>query len=418
MLSNNYNHEWLNMPPSNAKLDRALRDAVQVCFKKDDMDSLTVKRVRAAAADTLHLESNFFKNDAVWNEKSKVVIMEEVERQEQLRDEPPPVGGDDHDEDEDEDLPSTGRAAKGKKPASHKADDENAASPMSLSKKRKALATSSTAKPRKRQKSITPSESEDADIVGDESEVVASPSPTSPRRERNAPPSSKSQKVAASKGRRSTTLAASSDSDELDDESAEDSQSNAETPPKSNAAAPKKQKQNETTRVTSAADDESDMSSVLDESPPPKRKKSSLSSDAPNKAKKARQSATEKTSKTKKDTASLSPQDEEIKRLQSWLVKCGIRKVWGNYLKPYTTPREKIVHLKSMLSDAGMDGRFSEDKARKIKERRELAADLEAVKEGEKNWGVEEDEGSRPRRRLAKGLAELAQFDDEDTDSD
>jgi len=36
----------------------------------------------------------------------------------------------------------------------------------------------------------------------------------------------------------------------------------------------------------------------------------------------------------------------------------------------------------------GMTGRFSEGRAREIKEMRELQADLEAVKEGEKAWGL------------------------------
>jgi len=40
-----------------------------------------------------------------------------------------------------------------------------------------------------------------------------------------------------------------------------------------------------------------------------------------------------------------------------------------------------------MLKDVGMDGRYSADKARAIKERRELQADLEAVQEYNKDHG-------------------------------
>ncbi|CRK43447.1 hypothetical protein BN1723_016185, partial [Verticillium longisporum] len=51
-----------------------------------------------------------------------------------------------------------------------------------------------------------------------------------------------------------------------------------------------------------------------------------------------------------------------------------------------------------MLRDAGMDGRFSEARAREIKERRELEADLEAVKEMDAAWGI----GGRASRSKAK----------------
>ncbi len=61
-----------------------------------------------------------------------------------------------------------------------------------------------------------------------------------------------------------------------------------------------------------------------------------------------------------------------------------------------------------------MDGRFSEAKAREIKERRELEADLEAVKEMDKNWGV--SGGRASRSRAAKSLKELSDDDHDDND--
>ena len=67
-----------------------------------------------------------------------------------------------------------------------------------------------------------------------------------------------------------------------------------------------------------------------------------------------------------------------------------------------------------------MEGRFSEDKAKKIKEEREFLKDLEEIKEGNAKWGESEGSGEddgaggggRPRRKLARGLKELAAFDD------
>ena len=64
------------------------------------------------------------------------------------------------------------------------------------------------------------------------------------------------------------------------------------------------------------------------------------------------------------------PDQEEIKRLQGWLVKCGIRKMWWKELQPFETPREKITHLKDMLTEAGMVGRYSQEKAAHIREER------------------------------------------------
>ena len=73
-----------------------------------------------------------------------------------------------------------------------------------------------------------------------------------------------------------------------------------------------------------------------------------------------------------------------------------------------------------MLSDAGMDGRYSDEKAAKIKEKREFAKDLEAIKEGEAAWGTVEDTGGRPRRRAAARPAPVQkiEFSDDDEESE
>lgn len=154
-------------------------------------------------------------------------------------------------------------------------------------------------------------------------------------------------------------------------------------------------------------DDSSDLSSVLDE---PVSKKRSKSTESKTKAKSTRSKTTES-----------DPNTEEIKRLQGWLVKCGIRKVWGKELKPFDTPKAKINHLKSLLSDVGMTGRYSNEKAAAIKEERELQADLDAVQEGNEKWGKEieeEDNESQPRKRLVRGAQnyDFLSSDGEETD--
>ena len=158
---------------------------------------------------------------------------------------------------------------------------------------------------------------------------------------------------------------------------------------------------------------ESEMSVVLDEIPKPRSKRKSSELDKGPSKKKS------KTSKAPKAEMSADPDAEEIKRLQGWLVKCGIRKMWYKELKPYDTPKAKVRHLKEMLAEAGMTGRYSVEKASQIREERELKADLDAVQAGNKQWGMEtsqEDGNDKPKRRLAKGLKELDFLNDDDGD--
>lgn len=162
-----------------------------------------------------------------------------------------------------------------------------------------------------------------------------------------------------------------------------------------------------------AEQSESEMSDVLDEAPKPKKRSRKSGSPKP-KTKKPESSKAKKPSEEPAD-----PDAEETKRLQGWLVKCGIRKMWYKELAPYDTPKAKIRHLKSMLVDAGMTGRYSTEKANQIKEERELKADLEAVQEGAQKWGKtasEEENASagRPKRKLAKGLEGLDFLHDSD----
>ncbi|KAI4748572.1 hypothetical protein E4T50_01159 [Aureobasidium sp. EXF-12298] len=172
--------------------------------------------------------------------------------------------------------------------------------------------------------------------------------------------------------------------------------------------------------VAANHDSESEMSVVLDEAPPKRKKSTSAGpkTKAQPKAKSAKAAA--------KPSAELSEEEQTIKRLQGELLKCGVRKLWHRELASYDTPRAKIGHLKQMLKDVGMVGRFSEQKAKAIKERRELEADLEAVQEGAKQWGNEKDSGEddseaeaapRPQRRAAANrFVDFGDGDDDDDD--
>jgi hypothetical protein len=152
---------------------------------------------------------------------------------------------------------------------------------------------------------------------------------------------------------------------------------------------------------------ESEMSVVLDEPPKKKRQKKDKDSKAAKSAKGT------KPARKAKEAPEVSADDAEIKRLQGWLVRCGIRKLWGKELKPYETPKAKVSHLRRMLSDAGMDGRYSNEKAAAIKEQRELAADLEAVQEFGNRWGEDKQE---KRTRGARGANRKVMIDDDEED--
>lgn len=102
-----------------------------------------------------------------------------------------------------------------------------------------------------------------------------------------------------------------------------------------------------------------------------------------------------------KRRSSLSFEEEQIKSLQGWLLKCGIRKVWYRELARFNTHKEKIQHLKNMLAGIGMVGRYSLDKAKRIKEDRELQADVEAVQEYGSQWGKASDKAAKTRSRNA-----------------
>jgi hypothetical protein len=141
-------------------------------------------------------------------------------------------------------------------------------------------------------------------------------------------------------------------------------------------------------------DSGSELSVLMDEAPRPKTKQKG-------KVPSGGKAATKAKSAVEDD-----PDQEEIKRLQGWLVKCGIRKIWAFELKPYETSKAKIKHLKNMLSDVGMTGRFSLEKASQIKEARELAADIEAVQEGNEIWGKDGEERSRRSKRGDRATTE------------
>jgi len=242
----------------------------------------------------------------------------------------------------------------------------------------------------KRQRTATPEEDSTEDRQASKEQRPSEKAPTNTRR-----------------SGRSVTEDNSEDEDFNDEEQESDPQVTTKSEDDDDVEQPSKE-------VDVAQDSESEMSDVKDEPPPSRKKRQKESAPTKSKAKPATKSMSKSKANIKTEAT---PDEAEIKRLQGWLIKCGIRKLWGKELATYSTAKAKINHLKGMLKEAGMEGRYSVEKASAIKERRELAADLEAVTEGNKNWGKdsEEDDRAAAKRKVASRFVD---FGDDGEDSD
>lgn len=390
----------LTMPksPNNADIESALRDVVRAALRAGD--DVTVNAARSRAEEKLDLEEGFLKSEQ-WKAKSKKIIEAAFEAGPSPSPSPPPA--------------TKSKAKASSKPAA-KATSAKAGA------KRKSQEPEPVAKKRKKSAKPVVEESDDEE-EDDEGDFVADDSDEDDGDDADEVEDDEDDEEPPPKTRKAKD--ASPGSDVMDEDS--DDPEPANKAAKEDAGAEGNDNHND-------AGDESDMSELIDE--PPKRKRQNKSA-----------STEPKPAKTKTKTASsasskpLDADAEEIKRLQGWLVKCGIRKVWGRELAKCDTPKDKIRHLKKMLTDAGMTGRFSAEKARQIKEARELQAELEAAQEfnatfghkgssdGEESGqdrasGDSDDDGNsrrkapstRPRKALPKGLVDFGDSGEDDSD--
>lgn len=174
---------------------------------------------------------------------------------------------------------------------------------------------------------------------------------------------------------------------------------------------PKRAENAESKSPEPIGDEEEEYSDVIDEPPTSKRKK--IRKEPGQKTSKAPKPAKPATKKSSSAAELTDPQEAEIKKLQGQLTKCGVRKLWHHELKDCHDARSKIRHLKKMLADIGMEGRFSEAKAREIKETRELLADAEAAQEMDRLWGKDSGRNSRNKSR---GI-QIVENDDSDAEN-
>lgn len=362
----------LSTPPditADAEIEQCLRRVVRIALENDEQ--ITVNSARTRTEVELGLDTGFFKDNVEWKQRSKTIISLAAE------------------EAASSELATAG--ASNPKPASKNGTKRKCSEAQPKNKRLK--------------KSVT-------DVRKD--------SLSREVREDDRP------KAMGTKNNKLSKQTISDSEEELndDDEGEANMKSKRDSSSLSDPAEDLTGKGAATADVEPAGDDGSDLSSVIDEPPTrPRKKKSTSPLDTKDKIKKAAKPA-----KAGKDS---SPDELEIKRLQSCLLKCGVRKVWSRELKRFDSNKEKIIHLKSALKDIGMTGRFNADKARQIKESRELAAELEAAQEFNKHWGQngggeeENEDGSdndglkdepQPRRLRPKGLVDFGDSGDEGSD--
>ncbi|KAF5017304.1 hypothetical protein F66182_10776 [Fusarium sp. NRRL 66182] len=411
------------MAPSDNEIEQALLDSTYQVYKASP-DETSVNKVRKQAEENLGLENGFLSSDE-WKQKSKALIKERVTK---LLDgwEPAP---------KDEDG-SDGETAKN---AGVKRSSPDAESPEPEPKRQKRGPQSKAKTARNRSESD--SELSDLGELSEMSEIEEEKPQEKQKRAapKKAAPKKAAPKKAAAKKAAPKRKAKIVDSDNEEDEDAaieSDAGTSAKKEHKEDQvdngqagaeeAVPSKEEQNSDDEEKPtpkegenkpAVDEEEEYSDVIDEPVKPKRKKKEKKEAGSRPAKAPKKAA------VKKATTSDDPNVEEIKKLQGQLQKCGVRKLWHNELKQYgDDAKAKTRHLKKMLADVGMDGRFSEAKAREIKDRRELLAEVESTQEMNSLWGVAGR--GRASRSKSKGVKVVesetsgAEGDDADADED
>ncbi|KAK4683666.1 hypothetical protein P7C73_g6568, partial [Tremellales sp. Uapishka_1] len=124
---------------------------------------------------------------------------------------------------------------------------------------------------------------------------------------------------------------------------------------------------------------DSELSSVYDVPPSRKGRKS----DAVGMGKMSK-----KKSGKKDPNEGLSSDEAKVADLKRIVTACGVRKQWTKEFSDCPSARSQISHLQRILANLGMKGQPTMGKARSLKEKRELAAELNDVQEFEASRGL------------------------------
>ncbi|KAF5386933.1 hypothetical protein D9615_001716 [Tricholomella constricta] len=155
---------------------------------------------------------------------------------------------------------------------------------------------------------------------------------------------------------------------------------------------------------------DSEISSLFGDSPHPKMKAPTLKEKAPMK-----KPANKKAISKAKSTSESSKDEATIKRLKSFVNACGVRKPWARVFQDLPKPSQQIVKLKEILSELGMSGRMSMEQAKRIREKRELAQELEDVKSFEQSVLVR---ASRSQTRSASRPTKPGKSENEESEEE
>ncbi|KAF5340947.1 hypothetical protein D9611_005849 [Ephemerocybe angulata] len=276
----------------------------------------------------------------------------------------------------------------------------------------------------------TPEHVATSDMEQDEPNEAPRRSPAKPKVQpkANSPKKAKLESVSPAVKRKRKSIAVSDD----DGGSGDETEKELKPPSKKKVLAtpPRKQKPKDNVRVLvplnahfvhqaelgslQGSDSETGLSDLIDE--PPRRKKGSAS-------KENTTSKTETKRRTSSSKPALSKDEETIKRLkvrdsttrssshdgdanmehamQSFVLACGVRKVWAKLFKDMDT-RQQISKLKEMLAELGMTGRLSLEKAKEIKEKREFEKELEDVQQFAKSMQQRESRSGRIKKAQEK----------------
>ncbi|CRK24264.1 hypothetical protein BN1723_013234 [Verticillium longisporum] len=350
------------MALSKQEIEAAIRDAVRE-VSGINRDNLTVNYIRKFTEEKLNLEEGFF-SEPEWKSRSRALIKETAEsldtasqQQESSPAKPktdptpaPKPLKNTVDDDDDEEPPKKKKPVARSKARKTAASDEDNGSPPKAKRARK---------PHK----VLDSEPEDDDpeddfgsdgdnsddFSQDDSEEEAKPTkkrkagpaPKKPAKKRKTVPDDEDEKAPVDESSALSDAPPDEDSelsDVMDESPKPKPKAKSKTQPKKAAPVkkatpvkPKKQpakspsgeNDGDEPAVKSKPDAEdaesSELSDVLDEPPKPKRGAKSKDA-APAKPRAPRKSGA---------AASDDPDEAEVKKLQSQLVKCGIRKVWG-----------------------------------------------------------------------------------------
>ncbi|KAI5793762.1 hypothetical protein DFH27DRAFT_567203 [Peziza echinospora] len=404
--------------PTKAEI-RRIAAAIQEALKQHDAETdPTINNIRNKAEEALGLGQNFLRTDPFWKDESKKIIKDEFEKQNagaEVVAEVVKVPKSRKSEPKKKTTPSK-PASKSTRPPENLDEDEAPKKPARVRGKAQIEVAAAV-------------ESEDS-ALSEPEEAMSEVEDAPPKKKRGRP------KADAPKGRPPKKIAKTAEAGPAKEENIQIVGKQPE-PALSIEAIPTvpeagSEKEPEAAKEEAAKEEsESEMSEVIDISP--KKRKKQRSSDGATKSKSSSKASSKPAAKARatkkgKDTGDADPDAEKIKELQSWLVRCGIRKVWGRELQKCSSPKEKIDHLRGMLTDAGMTGRFSNEKAKKIKEERELAEELAAVQAGAEAWGTSDTGVMKTRsarsaeappktRRLVRA-PELAFLDDQSSESD